>query len=176
MCESAHVWLFPTVHFQMCPQSSCMNRCKVTLVAFVWLFSTVYFQMCPQSAYMNRCKVTLVAFVWLFTFTTVHFQMSPQMVCTRRGIITLVAFVWLFSTVHFQMFFFFKLLAWEDTKTHWLHLFGFSPLRVFKCIFKALALLKGLLQWSHMKVSPMCWAWAGFVGLFLWHYFLPKVQ
>ena len=29
-----------------------------------------------------------------------------------------------------------KLPAWEDAKSHWLHLFGFSPLCVFKCALK----------------------------------------
>ena len=29
-----------------------------------------------------------------------------------------------------------KLPAWEDAKSHWLHLFCFSPLCIFKCIFK----------------------------------------
>ena len=60
------VWLFSTVHFQMCPQMACLRRCIVTLVAFVWLFSTVRFQMCPQMACIGRCIVALVAFMWLF--------------------------------------------------------------------------------------------------------------
>ena len=65
------------------------------MVAFVWLFSTVHFQMCPQIACPRWCKITLVAFVWLFS--TVCFQMSPQIACLRWGIVALVALVWLFS-------------------------------------------------------------------------------
>ena len=37
----------------------------ITLVASVWLFSTVPFQMCPQSTFIRGCKITLVAFVSL---------------------------------------------------------------------------------------------------------------
>ena len=36
---------FSAVCYQMGPQSACMSRCKVTLVAFVWLFSTVHLQV-----------------------------------------------------------------------------------------------------------------------------------
>ena len=89
------------VCFKMCPQSTCIRGCKITLVALVWLFSTVGFQMSPQIACLWRCKVTLVAFVWFFS--TVCFQMSPQFACPRGCIVTLVAFVWFFSTVGFQM-------------------------------------------------------------------------
>ena len=39
----------------------------ITQVAFVWLFSTVHFQMCPQIACMRRCIITHVAFVWFFS-------------------------------------------------------------------------------------------------------------
>ena len=30
----------------------------------------------------------------------------------------------------------FKTTAWEDAKPHWLHLLDFSPLCIFKCLFK----------------------------------------
>ena len=97
----ASVWLYSTVHFQMCPQNICPRRCIVALVALVWLFSAVRFYMYPQIACPRRCIVALVAFVWLFS--TVHFQMSPQITCMRRDkVITLVAFVWIFPTVDFQ--------------------------------------------------------------------------
>ena len=81
----------------MGPQSACLNRGKVTLVAFVWLFSTVCFQMSPQNVCPRRCIVTLVAFVQLFS--SVCFQMSPQMTCPRRCVFTLVAFFQLYSIV-----------------------------------------------------------------------------
>ena len=97
----AFVWLFSSVHFQMCPQTACIKGCIVALIAFVCLFSTVCFQMFPQSTGMMRCKVALVAFVCLFS--NVCFQMSPQNTCMRWCIVTLVAFVWLFSAVRFQM-------------------------------------------------------------------------
>ena len=76
---------------QMCPQTTCLRRGKVTLVAFVWLFSTVRFQMYPQMTCPRRGIVTLVAFVRLFS--TVHFQMCPQAACLRGCIVTLVAFI-----------------------------------------------------------------------------------
>ena len=41
----AFIWLFSTVHFQICPQIICIRGCKVTLIAFVWLFSVVCFPM-----------------------------------------------------------------------------------------------------------------------------------
>ena len=61
--------------------------------------------------------------------------MCPQIVCMSGCIVTLVAFVWLFSTVLFKRLL--KSPAREDAKSHWLHLFGFSPPRVFKflCIY-----------------------------------------
>ena len=38
-----------------------MRRCITTLVAFVWLFPTVCFQMYPQTVCPRGCKITLVA-------------------------------------------------------------------------------------------------------------------
>ena len=52
----------------MLPQSICMRRGKVTLVAFVWLFSTVHFNMTSQAAFHRGCILTLVALVWFFSF------------------------------------------------------------------------------------------------------------
>ena len=66
-------WLFPTVRFQMSPQSACTKGCIVTLVAFMWCFSTVCFQMCPQIFCVWSFRVTLVTLVWLLS--NVHFQM-----------------------------------------------------------------------------------------------------
>ena len=97
----ALVWLFPTMHLQMCTQTRSIGRCKFTVVAFVCLFSALQFQMLPQIASISGCILTLVAFVQLFS--TVYFQMCPQNVCIRGCKVTLVAFVCLFSTVHFQM-------------------------------------------------------------------------
>ena len=98
----AFVWFFPTVYFQMSPQTTWIRGCIVTLAAFVWLFFTVYIQMSPQTVCPRRCKVTLIAFVWLFS--TVYFQMWPQSTWIRACIVTLVAFVWLLSTVCLKMF------------------------------------------------------------------------
>ena len=47
----------------MSPQRTWDRASKMTLVAFVRLLSTVCFQMPPQIACLNRSKVTLVAFV-----------------------------------------------------------------------------------------------------------------
>ena len=87
----AFVSLFSTVHYQMCPQSTCMRGCKITQVAFVCLFSSVSLHMSPQRTWVSACKVALVAFVCLFSI--VCFQMCPQIACMRRCIITQVAFV-----------------------------------------------------------------------------------
>ena len=107
------------------PQIACLRGCIIALVAFVWLFSTVCFQMFPQRTWIRACKVTLVTFVWLLS--TVLFQMWPQIACMNGCKVTLVAFVWLFSTVHFRL----KELGSEHVKSHWLHLFDFSPLCIF---------------------------------------------
>ena len=58
-------WLFSTVHFQMCPQMTCIKGYIVVLVAFVWLFTIMGFQMCLQIACMRGCKVTLIAVVFV---------------------------------------------------------------------------------------------------------------
>ena len=81
----------------MSPQSTCIRRCKVALVAFVRFFTTVSFQMCPQMTCLRRCIVTLVTFVWLFS--TVCFQMFLQMACVRGYIVTLVAPIGLFFSL-----------------------------------------------------------------------------
>ena len=63
-------------------------------------------------------------------FLNCVFSNVVSIACPRRGKVTLVAFFY-FSTL-----FFFKWPAREDAKSHWLHLFGFSPQCVFKCVLK----------------------------------------
>ena len=69
-----------------------IRGCIITLVAFVWLFSTMHYQMCFQMTSIRGCVFALVAFV-LF-FYAVCFQMNPQMACIRKCIFTLLAFIW----------------------------------------------------------------------------------
>ena len=48
--------------------SNCVHKgCVISLVVFVWFFSIVHFQMCPQMTCLNRYIVALVAFVGLFS-------------------------------------------------------------------------------------------------------------
>ena len=50
-----------------------------------------------------------------------------------------------------------KLAAREDAKSHWLHLFDFSPLCVFKCLLKLLGSEQTYSHWLHFLVfSPLC--------------------
>ena len=51
------------LRFHMSLQVVCPRGCIVILVAFVQLFPTVHFQMCPQMACLKRGIVTLVAFI-----------------------------------------------------------------------------------------------------------------
>ena len=67
-------------------------------------------------------------------FPNVSFHMSAQRTWIRACKITLIAFVWLFSSVRLQCIL--NLPASEDTKSHRLHLFDFSPLCIFKCVLK----------------------------------------
>ena len=115
-----------------CAFSSVFSNCQfekkqncIALVVVVWLFSSVCFQMRPQMACPRRCIVTLATFVWLFP--TVSFQMCPQIGCLNRCKVALIALVcfspeWVFKCV-------LKLPTCKDLKSHWLHIFGFSPLR-----------------------------------------------
>ena len=49
-------------------------------------------------------------------------------------------------------------LSWlPETNSHWLHLFGFSPVCVFKCLFKSPAQREALSHWLHLfDFSPLC--------------------
>ena len=107
----AFVWLFSAVHFQVCPQVTCLRGCIFTLVAFVWLLSTVRFQMSPQSSCLSRHQLTLVAFVLLFS--TMHLQMVSQSCYPRRRKVTLVALVFLVSTVRIHMVLQFTGIKWR---------------------------------------------------------------
>jgi len=81
--------------------------------------------------------------------------MYPQIACLWGRKVTLVAFVWLFSTVRFQMYP--QLPAWDDGNSHWLHLLGFSPLCVFKCLHKEFVSEQAKSHWLHLfDFSPLC--------------------
>ena len=50
-----------------------------------------------------------------------------------------------------------KELWTEQAKLHWLHLFDFSPLCVFKCLLKLPACEDAKSHWLHLlDFSPMC--------------------
>ena len=50
-----------------------------------------------------------------------------------------------------------KLLAREDAKSHWLHLFDFSPLCVFTCVLKSPAWQDAKSHWLHLfDLSQLC--------------------
>ena len=94
----------------MYSQLDCLNRCKVTLVAFVRFLASVNFQMYPQSSGPIRGKATLVAFVRFIS--RVSFWMLPQHTCLNICFFTLVAFIWFFSRMNLQMPF---QIAWPNS-------------------------------------------------------------
>ena len=50
-----------------------------------------------------------------------------------------------------------KALAWADAKSHWLHWFFFSPLCLFKCVLKVLGSEQAKSHWLHLfDFSPLC--------------------
>ena len=67
-------------------------------------------------------------------FSTVRFHMCPQIACLRRGKVTLLHLFDFSPLCVFKCVF--KLPVVEDAKSHWLHLFSFSALCVFKCVLK----------------------------------------
>ena len=109
---SSLVWLFYTVCFLMCSQSSCFSDTYSHWQHLFRLLSTVSFQMFLQIATLNRCIVTLVTFVCLFT--TMYFQMSFQCV---------------FSNVYSNC-------LDEKMKSHICYICLFSP----KCVFSYVSL------------------------------------
>ena len=60
--------------------------------------------------------------------------MSPQIASLRLCKVTSIAFVWLFSTVRLKCLL--NELWSAQAKSHGLHSFDFSPVWVFKCVFK----------------------------------------
>ena len=50
-----------------------------------------------------------------------------------------------------------KLPSWEEAKSHWLHLFDFPPLCVFKCVLKLPSQEEAKSHWVHFfYFSPLC--------------------
>ena len=81
------------------------------------------------------------------TFSTVYFQMCPQSVWSRGCKVTLVHLFGFSPLCVFKCVL--KLPAWEDAKSHWLHLNDFSLVCVFKCVLKALASEHAKSHWLH---------------------------
>ena len=78
------------------------------------------------------------------------FQKCSEIACTNRFIVTLVAFKHFFSEGVFNCPL--ETPASTDAKSHWLHLFDFSPRWVFKCLFREYLCAVELLHWLH----PSC--------------------
>ena len=67
----------------------------------------------------------------------------PQFACLCRCKVALMAFVRFFSRVSLNVL---KLPACTDAKSHWLHLYAFSPKGVFRCFLKSPAWIDGKSQ------------------------------
>ena len=82
--------------------------------------------------------------------------MCPQRACFKRCIVTLVLHLFGFSPVYvFKCVL--KLPSQEDALSHCLHLFDFSLLCVIKCVLKALAWTDAKSHWLHLlDFSPLC--------------------
>ena len=124
-----------TMSFQMFPQIACKSRCIVALAAIAINFPPLCaFKCLLKFPACEHARLHWLHLLSVWRFPGVGFQMCPQIACLSGCIITLVAFVWLFTTMHFEMC---PQRAY-DAKSHWLHLFNFSPVCVFKCDLKTL--------------------------------------
>ena len=149
----------------MYPQPLLFNFYQLCI--FIWLhllgfslycvFSNVYSNHLPEKMHSNISYICLTHCVlsnvsWNFfhgkrnsntgciclTFSTVCFQMTPQIDVMRKK--TKSHWLHLFDFSPLCVFkCWLKDLGSEQAKSHWLHLFDFSSLCVFKCIIKLLA-------------------------------------
>ena len=104
----------------------CPRGCIVTPIAFVWILSTVCCQMSPQIRIQSHINCIWLAFLHC-VFSNGPSKRQKKKIYNHTDCICVT--LWIF-----------KLLASEDLKFHWLHSFNFSPLCVFKCVLKWLAL------------------------------------
>ena len=117
-------WLFSTVNFQMSPRIACLRGCKVPLIAFVWHFSIKLSS--ASSVHLDQSKYLYIGCI-CFTFLHCAFQMC-SLACLRWCKVTLVACIGLSPLCVIKCCL--KPSAQEEAKSHWLHLFDFSPLCV----------------------------------------------
>ena len=99
--------------------------------AFLQLLSNAFRNGLPQRTHNHTCCLSLSFLHSVFSNVTsncLHEKMHIQ-----NGCISLTFFHWVFKCV-------LKLPGWKEIKLHWLHLFDFSPLWVFKCFLKWLVL------------------------------------
>ena len=120
-------------HWILAPKVCYAFQRFITSTIFSFLHWSVPLHMFLKELVSEQANLHWLHF--LDFFSTVHFWMCPQRACFRRCIVTLVAFA--FTVCVFKCVL--KLPGWEDAKSQRLHLFDFSPLCIFKCIFKALA-------------------------------------
>ena len=104
--------------------------------SYKWLhlyaFSTVSSNCLPEQM---QSRIDCICML----FSRVSFQMCPQIACLYRCKVALVAFVCFFKCL-------LKLSARTDAKSHWLHLYAFSPKGVFRCFLKSPAWIDGKSQ------------------------------
>ena len=70
-------WLHLLV-VHMFPQSTCIERCMLTLGAQVWFFSAVILHVPCKIICRVSCVLTLVAFMGLFSTTVFHQPINPS--------------------------------------------------------------------------------------------------
>ena len=86
----------------MCSQIVCTRRFIITLFTIVWLFSAVCFQMRPQSSCLNRSKLTLVALVCAFKEYTLFRGFKKRIWPSTTLLLTLdwTRYLQLFEALH----------------------------------------------------------------------------
>ena len=122
-----------TVHFQMSHQIACLRGCILTLDLLDWVFSTMLFQMSPQIACLKGCKLTLVAFVCLFSW---YIHTGCLGLTFLQCVFLDVSWNGLPKRMHIAY-------------SHWLHLFDFSPLCIFRCVLKSPDQEDLTIDWLH---------------------------
>ena len=109
----------------------CQNPCLKALgsqqTKWHWLH---WFDFSPLCIIKSNLKL----FEWTEENSIVHFQVVPKVACSKGCMITLAASIDLSPLWDLKCIL--KSAGQVDAKLHWLHLFDFSPLCVFKYILK----------------------------------------
>ena len=109
---------------------------------------------CNTSSFLQEICITLIALIWFLP--SVYHQIWFKTIFWQKGFNALAVFIWFLLSMCQQILVKDPIFL-KTASTHWLQLYGFSPVCIHWCDSRSNLCEKALSHWLHGHgFSPLC--------------------